>query len=308
MRWAEAAFRHMREGLLVTSPDGIIVEVNAAFTRITGYTRDEAVGRSPSMLHSGRQDANFYGAMWRDLQRRGSWQGEVWNRHKNGEVYAERLSIFAVQDKNGRIECYVGLFSDVTSKTHGRDELARLAYHDALTGLPNRRLLLERLQRCVAEARRRRRGFAVVFLDLDGFKDINDLHGHACGDELLVALSERLQHCVRKNDTVARLGGDEFVVLLEHLGGKGGPLPLVTRLQKACAAPVECAGQSLRISASIGMAIDTGDGEADAEELLRRADQAMYRAKRSGKDRCCVFELPHVARRAAANGSSPSGA
>jgi PAS domain S-box-containing protein len=204
---AASVFSTSREGILITAKDGTIVDVNDAFTHITGYSRDDALGRNPSMLGSDKQDKAFYDAMWDSLINTGHWFGELWNRHKNGEMYAENLSITAVRDAKGVIRNYVGLFSDVTPTKMHAQQLERIAHFDALTSLPNRVLLAERLQLAMAQARRQGQQLAVAFLDLDGFKAINDSEGHEAGDQLLVALSNYMKQTLRRGDTLARWGG-----------------------------------------------------------------------------------------------------
>jgi diguanylate cyclase (GGDEF)-like protein/PAS domain S-box-containing protein len=284
LRRADAIFKHAGEGVIYTTPAGRIFDVNESFVRITGYSRAEVLGKRPSILQSGRQGPAFYQAMWKALRADGYWHGEVWNRRKNGEVYAELLTISAVHDTQGELEGYVGIFSDITAQRTDYRELERLAYYDVLTGLPNRRLLAERLGQALAQARRRQTLFAVAYIDLDGFKPVNDRYGHACGDDLLVALSSRMRQSIRDDDTLARMGGDEFVVLLQNLTSEADCLPFLLRLRQACARPLEVHGQTLQVSASIGVAFCPRDGTTDVESLIEQADQAMYRAKRAGKN------------------------
>jgi diguanylate cyclase (GGDEF)-like protein/PAS domain S-box-containing protein len=293
-------FTQARAGMMITSVAGEILDVNAAFTRITGFSRAEALGRSPAMLRSGRQGAAFYTAMWAALHGQGYWEGEVWNRRRSGEVYAQRLIINAICDSHGRPSAYVGLFSDITALKREQAELEHDANHDALTGLPNRRQLTERLRLAIAGAPRRRLSTAVVYIDLDGFKAVNDQYGHARGDELLVALAARMRNAVRESDTVARLGGDEFVVLLQDLEGKVDCTALLERLRDACAQPVRMAGRQVRVSASIGVAMLRPGEPAEAHQLLRMADQAMYQAKLGGKNRYHFFDAAPVAQRSLA--------
>lgn len=292
LRRADLVFRHAREGILYTTPGGCIFDVNESFVRITGYSRAEVLGKKPGILQSGRQGPAFYQAMWKTLRADGYWHGEVWNRRKNGEVYAELLTISAVRDAQGETESYVGIFSDITAQRTDYEELERLAYYDVLTGLPNRRLLAERLGQALAQTRRRQTLFAVAYIDLDGFKPVNDRYGHAWGDDLLVALSSRMRQCIREDDTLARVGGDEFVVLLQNLASEADCLPFLVRLRQACATPLQVKGQSLQVSASIGVAFCPRDGKTSAETLIAQADQAMYRAKRAGKN--CYRFADHI--------------
>ncbi|XKE45422.1 PhnD/SsuA/transferrin family substrate-binding protein [Halomonas organivorans] len=286
-------FTHSHEGVMITSPRGDILEVNGAFSQITGYAREDVVGRNASMLSAGRHDSAFYAALWRCLEETGHWDGEVWNRRQSGEIYPQRLTISAVTDDGGTVQRYVGLISDITRIKQHERQLRHAAQHDALTGLPNRQLLADRLRMAMAQTDRRGGRLAVVFIDLDGFKAINDTHGHARGDRLLVALAERMQGELRASDTLARLGGDEFVAVLVDLAGAEESGGVLTRLLEVTSAPVEIDARRLRVTASLGVACyGAGDG-VDADLLLRRADQAMYLAKEAGKHCYRVYESSH---------------
>ena len=287
---AGRVFRHAREGIMVTDPEGHIIEVNASFTRITGYTEDEARGRTPNFLSSGRQSAEFYGALWTSLKETGTWSGEIWNRRKDGEVYAELLTISAVRNSTGEVIQYVALFSDITALKNYQTELEHIAHFDILTGLPNRLLLTDRMQQAMSQSVRRAQRMAVAYLDLDGFKEVNDQHGHAMGDKLLVALAQRMRDVMREGDTLARIGGDEFVAVLIDLGEQDAGLPWITRMLRAAADPFVLEGRSLQISASVGVALYPQVQNLDADQLLRQADQAMYQAKVAGKNRFHVFD------------------
>lgn len=289
---AASVFTHAREGIMITGPDGTIIDVNEAFTRITGYPRSEAIGHKPNILKSGRQDRAFYAGMWQALVHKGHWQGEVWNRRKNGEHYAEMKTISAVRDAQGRVRQYVALFSDISAlKTH-EEQLQYNAQHDALTGLPNRVLLGTRMDEAMTQAHRSGQRLAVLYLDLDGFKEVNDHHGHTVGDQLLMALAVRLRDAMREGDTLARLGGDEFVaVLRDHDEPETSYwLPAVNRVLTAAAQPVPVGPLSLQVSASVGVTLFPQAEPVDADQLLRQADQAMYQAKLSGKNRFHVFD------------------
>ncbi|MBY0463498.1 MAG: EAL domain-containing protein, partial [Burkholderiales bacterium] len=289
-RLAACVFSHAREGITITDAEGTIVDVNEAFTRITGYDRDSALGRNPRFLQSGRQDKAFYEAMWQDLTGPGHWSGEVWNRRKNGEVYAELLTISAVRDANGVTQQYVALFSDITGIKAHQNQLERIAHFDALTNLPNRVLLADRLNQAVAQTPRRNTTLTVAFLDLDGFKAINDRHGHDMGDQLLVALAARMKQCLREGDTLGRLGGDEFVAVLTDLPDPQASTPLLTRLLDAAAQPVIVGDTVLQVSASLGVTFFPQTEAVEPDQLLRQADQAMYQAKVAGKNRYHVFD------------------
>ena len=287
---AASVFTHAREGIMITATDGTIIDVNDTFSRITGYTRDEVLGRNSRILSSGRQEKAFYATLWRDLTEKGHWYGEIWNRRKNGEVYAEMLTISAVRDAEGNTRQYVALFSDITAlKEHAR-QLEHLAHYDALTTLPNRTLLADRLQQAMAQAQRRLQPLAVAYLDLDGFKAINDRHGHDAGDQLLIALATRMKQSLREGDTLARLGGDEFVAVLLDLADVAASVQLLARLLEAAAEPVQVGDLVLQVSASLGVTFYPQREDVDADLLLRQADQAMYQAKLAGKNRFHVFD------------------
>ena len=287
---AASVFTHAREGIMITSADGRIIDVNEAFSRITGYSRDEALGHNPRFLKSGRQERSFYTTMWQDLIDKGHWQGEIWNRRKNGEHYAEMKTISAVRDDHGVVRQYLSLFSDITAIKEHELQLQFNAHHDALTGLPNRTLLADRLKQAMVQTRRREQRLAVLYLDLDGFKAVNDRHGHETGDQLLMALATRIRHALREGDTLARLGGDEFVAVMQDLSDVEQALPVVNRVLAAAAQPVAIGKLTLQVSASLGLTAYPQTDDVDADQLLRQADQAMYQAKLSGKNRCHVFD------------------
>ena len=288
-RLAATVFAHAREGIMIAAADGAIIDVNDSFSRITGYSRDEALGRNPSFLKSGHHGLEFYRTMWRDLLEKGHWYGEIWNRRKNGEIVAEMLTINAVRDVRGRVGHYVGLFSDITVQKEHERQLEHIAHFDALTGLPNRLLLGDRLQQAMMQAQRREQRLAVAYLDLDGFKAVNDSHGHEAGDQLLMALAARMKLALREGDTLARLGGDEFVAVLLDLADIEASEPILKRLLAAAAEPLQVGDLVLQVSASLGITFYPQTEEVAAEELLRQADQAMYQAKLAGKNRFRVF-------------------
>ncbi|MEY8879285.1 MAG: EAL domain-containing protein, partial [Leptothrix sp. (in: b-proteobacteria)] len=289
LREAATVFVSSDEAIMVVSPALRITKVNPAFSRITGYSLDEIVGHTPKRLSSHRHDATFYRQMWADLAARDSWRGEIWNRRKNGEVFPELLSINAVRDDRGELQHYVAVFSDISQLKAHEAELDRIAHFDPLTGLPNRRLLADRLDQAVLRARRQGHALAVCFLDLDSFKAVNDLHGHAVGDRLLVGITEHLSASLRPHDTLARLGGDEFVLLLADLGDASTCTQVLDRVLAELAEPVVIDGLRLALSASIGVTLFPQDA-ADPDALLRHADQAMYLAKEAGKNRYQLFD------------------
>lgn len=289
---AASVFTHAREGIIITDASAAILDVNAAFTHITGYARDEVIGRNPRMLQSGRQDSEVYQRLWVALREKGHWDGEIWNKRKNGEVFPESITISAVRDASGDLQHYVALFTDISAQKEQQRRLEQTAHYDALTGLPNRVLLADRMHQAIAHARRRDREVAVIYLDLDGFKEINDEFGHEIGDQLLIGISDHMGQVVREEDTIARIGGDEFVAVLTDLGDVDECMPLLKRLLGAASRPVHVNDLSLQVSASLGVALySREDGEqVDADQLLRRADQAMYQAKLAGKNRYHIFD------------------
>jgi diguanylate cyclase (GGDEF)-like protein/PAS domain S-box-containing protein len=266
LQLAASVFSHAREAIMITEVDGNIIEVNDTFTHITGYTREEAIGNTPRLLQSGKQSSDFYKAMWQSLLEKGYWHGEVWNRRKGGELYAEILTISAVKNPQGETNHYVALFTDITHIKEHQAQLEHIAHYDMLTNLPNRVLLADRLSQSVVQCERRHSSLAVVFLDLDGFKAVNDSHGHDIGDELLVALSHRMQAALREGDTLSRFGGDEFIVVLVDLEETEDCIPVLDRLLLAASEPVMINDIRLQVSASIGVTVypqDSADASAE---------------------------------------------
>jgi diguanylate cyclase (GGDEF)-like protein/PAS domain S-box-containing protein len=296
LRLAARVFESTSEGIVITDLDGRIQDVNQAFVNITGYRLAEVKGQTPALLRSGRHDDAFYAELWRDLDQKRFWQGEIWNRRKDGEVYPEWLTISAVVDDEGHATHYVGVFTDITSLRQSQDRLDFLAHHDPLTTLPNRTLLLDRLELAVARARRENRAMAVLFIDLDGFKRVNDNLGHATGDLLLTQAAERMRARLRRGDTLGRLGGDEFLMLLEKDVEDGAAVTVADLLLKLLAEPITIAGHEIFISASIGISLFPQDGE-DAQTLLAHADLAMYQAKALGRGRQ-AFYAPELSQKA----------
>ena len=293
LRVAATAFE-AQEGMVVTDADSVILRVNHAFTEITGYTAAEAIGQTPSLLRSGRHDPGFYRAMWESLLGCGIWKGEIWNRRKNGEVFPEWLTITAVKDGAGDITNYVATLTDITGRKAAEEEIRNLAFYDPLTQLPNRRLLMDRLHQALASSERSRRRGALLFIDLDHFKTLNDTLGHDKGDLLLQQVAQRLSTCVRASDTVARLGGDEFVVMLEELSEHSEEAVAQTRaigekILTTFNQPYMLAGHPHQSSGSIGIAPFCGHEES-ATALLKHADIAMYQAKASGRNALRFFE------------------
>lgn len=283
LRLAAAVFRSTREGVMVTDMQQRITLINQAFTDLTGYEETEVLGCTPNLLKSGRHDARFYAEMWASLEQTGHWQGEIWNRRRNGEVFPEWMTISVVRDESGRPTHYVGVFSDISRVKQSEEQMERLAHYDPLTGLPNRLLLQSRLEHALEKARRHHRRLAVLFLDLDRFKNVNDSLGHQAGDQLLKLVTQRLAHRVRGMDTLGRLGGDEFVAIVEDIGEPRDVLGLVSDLLDELAHPFRLMGEiEVYIGGSIGISLYPDDGE-NAHVLIRNADAAMYQAKSRGR-------------------------
>jgi len=293
LRIAATAFE-VQEGMTITDSAKVILRVNKAFTEITGYSAEEAVGKTPSLLRSGHHAAAFYAAMWESIERTGTWQGEIWNRRKTGEVYPEWLIVTAVKNDAGLTTHYVGTFTDVTSRKKAEDEITNLAFYDPLTGLPNRRLLIDRLKQALASSTRSLRHGALLFLDLDNFKTLNDTRGHDIGDLLLQQVAQRLSTCVREGDTVARLGGDEFVVMLEDLNENVLEAATQTEIvgEKILAALnhiYHLHNYAHHSTPSIGITL-FADHQGTIDDLLKRADLAMYQSKAAGRNTLRFFD------------------
>lgn len=292
LRLAASVYANSYEGIIIADPDKTIVDVNPAFTRITGYTREQVIGKSPKLLASGRHDAAFFRAMTASLADHDFWQGEICNRRFNGEIYTEILSLSVIRDNAGQLQHYIGVFSDISLLKAHEEELYRIAHFDLLTGVPNRRLLSDRLGQALARSRRTGRSVAVCYLDLDGFKAVNDRFGHAGGDKLLVEITDRLRKVLRSEDTLARLGGDEFVLLFTDIATTQ-EIPLaLNRVLEAINLPVQIDDKTVNVSASVGVTLYPTD-DVDADTLLRHADQAMYLAKEAGKNSYHFFDPAH---------------
>ena len=290
LKLVASVFTHAREGIAITDSQGVIIDVNDTFTDITGYSKEEALGQTPRMMKSNRHTREFYVDMWDTLFKQGQWHGEIWNRRKNGEVYAQMLTISAVSDTYGNIQHYVSLFTDITTMKKHQQQLEHIAHYDALTDLPNRVLLADRLKQAMAQTLRQGKQLAVVYLDLDGFKVVNDTYGHNVGDELLIILAKHMGEALREGDTMARLGGDEFVAVLVDLEEHQDCEPIIERLLQATSNVVNVGNITLQVSSSIGVTFYPQDG-IDADQLMRQADQAMYLAKQSGKNRYFLFDI-----------------
>ncbi|TAK61041.1 EAL domain-containing protein [Methylobacter sp.] len=293
LRIAAAAFE-AQEGIMITNADNMILRVNRAFTEITGYSTEELIGQTPRIFKSGQHDSAFYAEMWDCINRTGSWQGEIWDQRKNGEIYPKRLTITAVKDSDGNVTHYVGSHTDISTRKASEEEIKQLAYYDPLTALPNRRLLLDRLQQALATSTRSRKYGALLFLDLDNFKSLNDHLGHDMGDILLQQVAQRLMDCVREGDTVSRQGGDEFVIMLEELSenieeaavkAKTIGEKIIASLNQA----YQLSKHEYRSTPSIGITLFI-DHRHEINTLLKRADIAMYGAKAAGRNTLRFFD------------------
>ena len=292
LQLAASVFAETSEGIMITDVDVNIIDVNPAFSEITGYQHDEAIGRNPSFLQSGYHDAEFYQAMWTSIRETGRWQGEILNRRKDGGVQPEQMTISTIRDEDGRVIRYLAVFTDISERKREQERMERLAYHDALTRLPNRVLLADRLEQALARAARSETLVAVCYLDLDRFKPVNDQYGHKAGDVVLRRVARCLEVGVRGQDTVARLGGDEFVLVLD-VRSRSEWEPIVERVLTAVAEPCDLGeGHTATVTACVGVAMFPEDGR-DAETLLRHADEALYAAKHDGAGQVRLFsELP----------------
>ncbi|MBP1932980.1 sensor domain-containing protein [Ammoniphilus resinae] len=269
------------EGVMITDGQKKIISVNPAFMKVTGYSAEEAIGQNPRFLQSGRQNLDFYRNMWITIYQKGGWQGEIWNRRKNGDIYPEWLSISAVKNGSGQVTNYVGVFSDISERKRAEERLEQLAHYDLLTGLPNRFLFNEKLKSALFHARRYKHYVALLFIDLDRFKTVNDTLGHAIGDRLLRLAGERLVDCLRREDIVSRWGGDEFTVLLDNIQMVEHVARIAAKITQSISRPFHIEGQEIRVTPSIGISVYPNDG-IEIDELMNHADTAMYLAKERG--------------------------
>lgn len=283
LRQSATVFENTADGVIITDADNNIIDVNRAFTEITGYGREEVLGKNPRILRSQCHDKNFYQALWNTLNTTGKWHGEIWNRRKDGSIYPEWLTISNVHEEGGKRTNYVAVFADISAVKRSQEQMEHLAHHDALTGLPNRLLFNDRLSHALNHAQRNRLMLAVTFLDLDRFKNINDSLGHQVGDALLKQVAKVLVRSVRQEDTVARIGGDEFILLLENVHEVKDAMVAAEKLMLALNEPFTLEGQEIHVAASMGISLYPRDG-VDASTLLRNADAAMYRAKEGGRN------------------------
>lgn len=292
LRQGAQVFRHANEGIMITNADSIILDVNDAFTDITGYSREEILGKTPQVLKSGRHDQVFYQQLWSNLVEEGHWTSEVWNRRKDGQLYAVLQTISAIKE-GGKISNFVSLFTDITKLKKNQEEIEYIAHYDPVTGLANRTLMLDRLQQAMKHATRNDSKLCLVFIDLDGFKQVNDNYGHHLGDELLAEVASRMQSVLRDEDTLARVGGDEFVAVLGDIQQVSETNNVLERLQHSVSEVTQVSGKAVNISASIGVSIYPQAEAVGPDQLLRQADQAMYHAKQNGKNHYRIFDTDY---------------
>ncbi len=289
LRLSSSVFTHAREGIMITQSDGRIIDINDAFQNITGYAREDVLGKTPNILNSGHHGSDFFTVLWHDISEKGYWSGELWNRKKSGENYAQMLTVSAVDDPDGT-RYYVALFSDITAQKKQQQQLEQIAHFDPLTGLPNRRHITNLLHQVMANAETNQNTVAVFYLDLDGFKAVNDNHSHDFGDKLLQTLANRMTEALGPNDIIGRVGGDEFIGALVNRAPDISCEPIFNHLLKQLEKSVYVNGYKLQISASIGVTYYPQSSPIDADKLVRQADQAMYQAKLSGKNRFHIFD------------------
>ncbi|MBA6328997.1 EAL domain-containing protein [Colwellia sp. MB02u-6] len=286
---AASVFTHALEGIIITDAENIVIDVNRKFVDVTGYSYQEVVGQASCFFQTDRHPPEFYSTMWQVINTTGQWAGEILSRRQNGEKYIAGINISAVKDAAGGVSHYVALFSDITLQKDHQYQLEQMAHFDTLTKLPNRALLVDRLHQTMLQCQRRHNSLAVVFMDLDGFKEVNDTYGHAVGDELLIIVSQRMSDTLREVDILARFGGDEFVAVLSDLVYAKDYKKALKRLLRAASEPITVGDLVLKVSVSIGFTLYPQD-DADADILIRHADQAMYMAKKAGKNCYHLFD------------------
>jgi len=292
LRLAARVFSDTHEGITITDANRIIVDINPAFSNITGYSREDVIGQHTRILGSGKQSPKFYQDMWLQVEEHGHWQGEIWNRKKGGELYAELITISVLKDEHEQVVNYVGVFADITDSKQQQEQLSLMAHYDVLTGLPNRALFTDRFAQAIAHSKRTEHQLAICFLDLDNFKPVNDNYGHEIGDQLLIEVAKQITASIREEDTVSRQGGDEFAILLNDIHSFSQCEQTLQRIHHALAQPFIIDGHSHKITASSGVTLYPDD-EGDIDTLLRHADQAMYQAKVEGKHRYHLFNAEH---------------
>lgn len=287
-------FTYASEGIMITNPKGVIIDANKAFCTMTGYLHEELVGKTPKLFESDQHNPEFYEMLWSQIQSIGSWKSEVYNRTKSGAVFPSMVNISAIYSKDHKLQYYVALYSDITKIKEQQHLLEHLAHYDALTSLPNRLLLSDRMHQAIKYAQRNKKKIALAFIDLDSFKNINDTYGHETGDRFLIKIAKKMKEVLRDKDTIARLGGDEFIAVIGDLEEPDDCLPIIERFLSVTAEPIEIDGQTLRTSSSIGITFYPQEDDVDVDQMLRQADQAMYQAKVLGKQRYHIFDTSHA--------------
>jgi len=301
LKLSASVFTSTHEGILITDIDNNIVDVNDAFTTITGYTYSDVLGKNPRLLQSGRNDKEFYAELWASLHKDGVWKGEIWNRKKNGEEYVENATMSIVYDDKKAVQNYISIFTDITQEKRLHQELEHHAHYDVLTNLPNRMLFADRMKQAIGYAIRKKQLIAVAYIDIDGFKTVNDSYGHNIGDKLLILLAEKMTMLLRESDTVSRVGGDEFIALFVDIKNKESITPFLNRLIDTIAQPMTIDNFPINVSASVGVTFypqkdvsvvdNQNHSKLEADQIIRQADQAMYRAKMSGKNQYVIFNI-----------------
>jgi len=289
LRLLARVFSDTHEGITITNSDQIIIDVNPAFCDITGFSREEVIGKNPSILSSGKQGSEFYQGMWQQINEQGHWKGEVWNRKKGGEIYAELLTISVLKDELDNVVNYVGVFTDITSSKQQQEQLSLMAHYDVLTGLPNRALFVDRFTQAIAHSKRTETLLAIFFVDLDKFKPVNDNYGHEVGDKLLIEVAQRITANIREEDTVSRQGGDEFAILLGDIKSISESKKMAQRIHHSLSLPYSIDGHTISIGASSGITLYPLE-DADLDTLMRYSDQAMYQAKLAGRNCYHLFD------------------
>lgn len=284
---AALVFETSPNGVIVTDSTGCILLANDSFCELTGYEKPEIIGQNPRILSSGKHGPDFYREMWNSLRDHGRWEGEIWNRRKTGELYLESITITAIKNSGGEVAYYTAILSDITKQKRWIEKLSYYAYHDFLTDLPNRFLFIERAEQELIRSKRYQQSFTILFLDLDGFKQVNDTYGHEIGDLLIQRVAGRLKKMWRECDTVCRLSGDEFVVLLPNHGKTEDVQQAINRLHRIISEPYRINGINIKITASIGSSVYPADG-TDLRTLMNHADQAMYGSKAADRDNRCL--------------------
>ena len=288
-----SVFTSTHEGIIITDMDNNILDVNGSFSKITGYSRTEVLGKNPNILQSGRNNKEFYVKLWDSLQSDGFWKGELWNRKKSGEEYVEDITISAVYDDNNIAQNYVAIFTDITLQIQQQKELEHTAHHDMLTNLPNRVLFADRIQQAIAQAVRKKQLIAVVYIDIDGFKDVNDKYGHSTGDKVLILLAKKMSSLLREGDTISRVGGDEFIALLVDVLNRDSAISFLSRLLDVISEQIYIDTFPINVSGSIGVTFYPQTESLKVDEIIKQADKAMYRAKKSGKNRYIIFDAEY---------------